>query len=190
MNGSNVGFLDVLVHVGSLLHQGLVVQQLEGVHLLPILLRLLISHLGHKDLLVAVVHVLYVFRLVLLVLLEVLGLNYQLATSCFQIYAWSLLISCSASSFSLFSSTCLARYSLISFCCSSCFCLFLTSSYSSFFIWFLMCFSIFSSSALIWSFWSLITVSAYEDIIFLIFSSLSFFSRSRSSSSCFCRRVY
>ena len=131
---SNVGFLDVLVCVSSLLHQCLVIQQLKGIHLLPILFCLLVSHLGHQDLLVTVVHVFYVLSLVLFVLFEVLGLSYLLITSCFQIYAWSLLISCSASSFNLFYSTCLARYSLISFCCYSCFCLFLTSSYYYFLI--------------------------------------------------------
>lgn len=78
----------------------------------------------------------------------------------------------------------------MSFCCSSCFCLRRTSSSSSLRIWFLMCLSIFSSSMRICSFWSLITVSAYEVMIFLIFSSRSFFSRSFSSYNSFCNRLY
>lgn len=69
-NESNLGLFNVLSFVSSLLHQGLVIQQLQSVHLFTVLLVLLILHLGHQHILVLLVHVLQVFLFVLLVLEE------------------------------------------------------------------------------------------------------------------------
>lgn len=70
---SNPSLLYVLVLDGHFLHQGLVVEQLEGVHLFAVLLSLLVGHLGQQHVLVLLMDILQILILLLLVVVEGLG---------------------------------------------------------------------------------------------------------------------